>query len=187
MFFHFLAGILIFLGFGVTLFGVSIWLLTFGMFIAVLPDIAYWFFLFRNWLETGKLKVDKNSHEHRDSFIHSIFFPFTLIPICFLLNPDMTPAVFLASLSHPLLDAWGIGWGVKLFYPLSNKTFKFFYRGKFVTIFTPEELAKHAEEHGDDDWWRKVYISFNAEDLPSWYGKADWVALFLTLMIIFIV
>jgi len=187
MFFHLLAGIFIFGFFGLALFGVSKGILLFGMFIAILSDIPYWYFLLKKKFTIGQWLVNKDSYLHRDSLLHSIFFPFIISPIGFIFNPDLVPAIFFASLSHPILDLWGIGWGVKLFYPFSDKTFKLFYKGKILTIFTPEKLQKHAQENGEDDWWQKVYIKFSADGVPSWYGKAEWGALLVSLSFLLLV
>ncbi|HGJ66892.1 TPA: hypothetical protein ENS27_16150 [bacterium] len=81
--------------------------------LGALPDLLSIIFL-------ESRKVDKWSHRHRDNFTHSIFFLFLILFTLACHDHRMAIVASTAVLSHPLIDLFGIGWGVKLFYPLSR-------------------------------------------------------------------
>jgi membrane-bound metal-dependent hydrolase YbcI (DUF457 family) len=156
MFIHILAGIGLFASAGELLgYEITFLYLTIGAVAACLPDI----------LSIHKLTVGKWAHKHRDGFHHSIFFAPTLFIILALFFPAHLPFVTLLSLtvlSHPLLDLYGIGWGVQLFYPFTNKTYTVCYNGRLLYVFpTPEDRAKEVEAKEDLSWLEYINPSLN--------------------------
>ncbi|MDO9231675.1 MAG: metal-dependent hydrolase [bacterium] len=171
MFIHLLAGSLVFLLFGKFFdFEVGRMYLLLGAFWGIVPDpISY--------ILSWAVKFNKWSHTHRDNFSHSIFFPGIVLVIAVLLDYKMVIAVGVAMLTHPFLDLIGIGWGVKLFYPLSKKTYKMFYRGRVLTAWNQDEVDVEADKFGDDDWVRNIYFRLNVIGASEWLSLAGFLLL----------
>jgi len=136
-------------------------LILMGIIFALLPDIDFFIELIKHDSVGGKV-----IREHRE-LTH---FPIIYIPVAILVYPifgAMWVALFsLAILAHFLHDSVGIGWGIKWFWPLSKKAYKFFSEkdGKFsrrlVVSWRPEELTKVAADYGDPNWIRNIYLQF---------------------------
>ncbi len=172
MFSHLLAGSLVFLIIG-NLFDwhVDRWFLALGGFCGVLPDLLSFAF--------GKIEYSKWSHRHRDNISHSLLLPIiTFIIVWLLLDIKWALLISLAILTHPLLDSFGLGWGVKLFYPFNKITYKLFYRGKIINRFTQEEIDVEAEKYGMDDWIGQVYFT------PNFWGVIEWLCLMIFLILV---
>lgn len=83
----------------------------------------------------------------------------------------------LTLLSHPILDIYGLGWGVKLFAPFSDVTVKIGHiKGKW--LYTQEEIDAEAEKYGDENWVRNLIFK------PTWIALSEWGSLVLTVAII---
>ncbi len=150
-----------------------------GAILGAMPDILN--FPFR--LAKGReFKVDKWCHLHRNPINHSLLMNivcslgvYLVIKSCenSLVNPNHPSlAVLFVLSSHPLLDTIGLGWGVKLFYPFSNKYYKLFYKGKLVTIWTEEEQEAEAEKYGQDDWLWSIALNPRTT-----IGKSEWLSI----------
>lgn len=186
MFFHALAGCLVFMIFAIVSGKTPSWqFMALGVVVAYLPDWPYVIECLARLCLRKKLPINKYAHEHRDGIMHSLFFPPLMLLLAWFVMPEYKLPVFFAVASHPLLDLWGIGWGVKLFYPFSEKTFKLFFQGKWIVALSPQELETIVEQKGDDEWLRKVYIDFNSPDLFWWYGPVDLATGAITLSLIF--
>lgn len=174
MFIHLLAGMSIFWigGYSFNLEITKSWLVL-GAFWGIFPDFLS--------LSMG-IRLDKWCHEHRDNISHSIFLPLIFI-LCSLGSPNVLLAG-CAILSHSFLDSFGIGWGVKVFYPISHTTYKLFYKGKFLTRFSPQEIREEAEKYGMDDWIRRVYLNFSPVHLSRFWGLVEWISLFICIILL---
>ena len=172
MFIHLLVGSLVFLLFG-EIFHVDIGktYLMLGAFCGIAPDPL-------SYLLSRTVKFNKWAHTHRDNFSHSIFFPGIVLAIAILTGNGMAIAAGIAMLTHPLLDLFGLGWGVKLFYPLSKKTYKMFYGGQILTVWSQKEVDAEADKFGDDDWVRNIYFKLNI------VGTSEWLSLAVLLLLI---
>ncbi len=171
MFVHLLAGSLVFLLFGkIFNFETSRIYLLFGAFWGIVPDLI-------SYILSWNFELNKWSHTHRDNFSHSAFFPGIVIVIAILLGSKMVIAVGVAMLTHPLLDLVGIGWGVKLFYPFSKRTYKVLYKGKILTVWNQDQVTAEAKKFGDDDWARNTYFKFNAIGVLEWLSLAGFLLL----------
>lgn len=126
------------------------------------------------------VKFNKWSHLHRDNFSHSIFMPFVMLVFMIFFDFKMAIAISIVMLTHPFLDLFGIGWGVKLFYPLSKKTYKMFYKGQFLIVWDQKEVNAEVEKFGDDNWIKNTYFK------PNIIGISEWLSLvgFLLLVIV---
>jgi hypothetical protein len=176
MFEHFLAGELVFLFLG-KFFGFEITapFLIFGAFCGFFPDLLSYFL-------NKRIRYDKWYHSHRDNFSHSLFLPAVFfIATAFWLGGKMSLLISLAMLTHPLLDLYGLGWGVKLFIPFSDDIYKLFHRKKFVYVYEDDkERNGEVERHQTDDWFKKVYLHFNTitpMSMPYWWGVFEWFSL----------
>ncbi|MFA4880713.1 MAG: metal-dependent hydrolase [Candidatus Doudnabacteria bacterium] len=173
MFIHLLAGSLVFLFLGKVL-GLEITrtYLVVGAFWGIVPDpISY--------ILSWAVKFNKWAHTHRDNFSHSVFMPIIVLALAILFDSKMAIVASIAILIHPFLDLFGIGWGVKLFYPLSKKTFKMFYKRRILTVWNQKEVDTEAEKFGDNDWVRNIYFR------PNIVGASEWLSLagFLLLVV----
>lgn len=173
MFIHLLAGSLVFLLFGkIHNFEVGKMCLLFGAFCGIAPDpISY--------ILSWTVKLNKWSHAHRDNFSHSIFFPGIVIIAAILFDNRTAMMVGAAMMTHPFFDLFGIGWGVKLFYPISKKTYKLFYRDRFLVVWNQEEVDAEVEKFGDDNWVRNIYFKFNFVGASEWLSLAGFLYLIL--------
>ena len=175
MFIHLLAGSLVFLLFSKVFDSeVDRMYLLFGAFWGIVPDpISY--------ILSWPVKFNKWSHIHRDNFSHSVFFPSIVIAIAILLEYKMAIVAGVAMLTHPFLDLIGIGWGVKLFYPFSKRTYKMFYKGRTLTVWNQEEVDIEAEKSGSDNWVKNIYFR------PNIIGASEWLSLagFLLLIAVY--
>jgi hypothetical protein len=172
LFSHLLAGSLVFLIIG-NLFDwyISRWFLVLGGLCGVLPDILSFAF--------GKVEYSKWSHRHRDNIFHSLLFPIiAFITVWPLLNIKCALLISLAILTHPLLDSFGLGWGVKLFYPFNKITYKLFYKGKIINKFTQKEIDLEAEKYGMDDWIGQIYFTLN------FCGMTEWLCFLVFLILV---
>lgn len=171
MFVHLLAGSLMFLFFGkIFNFEITRAYLLAGAFFGFLPDLF-------SYVWAGTVKLNKWAHTHRDNFSHSIFLPF-LVPAFYHMNDfKIAVATSAAILTHPILDLFGIGWGVKLLYPFSDKTFKMFYKGRIVTVWNKKEVDAEAEKFGDNDWIRNIYFKPNLIGISEWASLAGFILL----------
>lgn len=157
---HYFAGCLVFLFFG-KFFGWDIsWLyLLVGAIVGALPDIL-------SLLITQDIEISKWSHLHRDNFTHTIFLSIIVFLNISVFDIKMAVVVGLAILTHPILDIFGIGWGVKLFYPFSDVIVKIGHiKGKW--LYTQEEIDAEVIKYGDEDWLRTAFSTLNPTSISE--------------------
>lgn len=180
MFSHFLAGELVFLVLAI-FFGIDITskLIVLGAFCGFLPDIL------SHIRGHRVIKNNKWYHKHRDNFSHSIFLPILVfLSLFFWIDIRLALMIAFAMATHPFLDLWGIGWGVKLFLPFSSKVYKMFYNGKFLYIFNDEKSReKEVKKHGKDDWFRAAYFFSRPSRLLKWWGVFEWLSLAIAIFL----
>jgi hypothetical protein len=203
MFEHFLAGEIIFLVLGKALgFEITPSFLLFGSFCGFLPDVFSYFL-------NKRIRYDKWYHSHRDNFSHSIFFALTVFAaLAFPFGWKIALLVSLAVLSHPLLDLYGLGWGVKLFLPISDDIYKILFKKKFIYVYEDDRERNHdVEKFQTDDWFQRVYLMFfrkkkqslgqklahrshgvqwrsyfqGLDSAPKWWGLFEWFSLILAI------
>jgi membrane-bound metal-dependent hydrolase YbcI (DUF457 family) len=155
---------------------VNLFLFIMGAMVGIVPDLL-------SFINFEKATYDRWSYRHRDGLSHSIFFaPITAFLVWFVFNYDLAIMLFTALLTHPLLDLFGIGWGVKLFYPFSKKTFKLFYKGEILWIFTSDQLEWEVEAYGVDDWFMRILKRRSVPvGLPMWVIIFEWLCFILFL------
>jgi hypothetical protein len=193
LFIHLLAGSLVFLPLG-QLFG---WLnnpwtpefdpmfIFFGGLFGILPDVIS-IIIYDPKKGQNETKYDCL---HRDNLSHSIFLPFVIffviaIVVYLSLLSDTGHKLALAEawrwailaaaaiLTHPFCDLFGVGWGVKLFYPFSLISYKLFHKNNILVKWTVKELGNIIRKEGRNDWFKAVYFSLNWRDPLFWWGAA---------------
>lgn len=153
-----------------------VWILS-GVVFALLPDIDFWI----EYIERGTVG-GKTIGAHR-TFLHN---PLPYIPIAVLIGllydlPWM--ALFSAGvMGHFIHDLSGMGYGIRPFWPFSNRWYKFFsakdgeihYDFKhFVVSWSPEEMKTLVANRGNDNWIK--------EEL--WYMYEHRFAIFIKLLL----
>ncbi|HRH26171.1 MAG TPA: metal-dependent hydrolase [Candidatus Paceibacterota bacterium] len=124
---------------------------------SLLPDID--FLIYHSYNE-----IDRMSHCHR----RILHYPLVYIPIgaiivtLFSLDPTYGILFIVVSLAHFIHDTGWIGYGVQWAYPLRRE--HYFFGKKTNTALesttgiysdTPENVDRHAQIHGDDNWLLK--------------------------------
>lgn len=130
-----------------------------GIIFALLPDIDFFIELIKHGSVGGKV-----IREHRELTHFPIIYIFVAILVYLIFGAMWTILFSLAILAHFLHDSVGIGWGIKWFWPVSKKAYKFFSEkdGKLsrrlVVSWSPEELTKVVASHGNSNWIRNIYL-----------------------------
>ena len=191
MFIHWLAGSLVFLFFG-QLFG---WLknpltpefdpmfVFFGGFFGAIAD----FISFAIYEPKDGQNEEKFNYLHRDNLSPSLLLPpvafFTVAIVVYLSllldighRSALTEAwhwavlVLAATLTHPLCDLFGAGWGVQLFYPFSLTSYKLFDENKLLIKWTPKQILQIVRKQERDEWLKTVFFSINWRHPYFWWG-----------------
>ncbi len=160
MFTHYFVGCMVFFAFG-NMFGwntTSLYLIV-GSVMGALPDLLS--------LIISKSRINKWSHLHRDNFTHSVFLSISVF--CLVIFFDFKVAIVVGTtlLTHPILDSFGIGWGVKLFYPLSDLQIKLFHK-KGKVAYTQQEIDSEVEKFGNENWFHDLFLTFNSTAIIEW-------------------
>jgi len=125
----------------------------FGVGSALLPDIDILPFLWRT------------AYDHR-SVLHapSIYVPLALV-VYMLLGPVFAILFILAVLAHLVHDTFGLGWGIRWAWPLSNRRFLLFpEKGRsdaWHMSWTEAEEKEWAPPADDGAWVRQYYFRPN--------------------------
>lgn len=134
----------------------GIWLVLFGVFASLAPDIDFIIYLIRN-----KWKVDQYAHEHRDILHKPLLFSLTIGILILIYGDALYAGVWVAgTLWHFVHDTFDGGWGIAWMHP--------FYQGYFTMvsyspkkhIHTKEEQRAFATQYGNPHWMEDGYILF---------------------------
>lgn len=131
------------------------WILA-GVVFALLPDIDFWV----EYVERGTVG-GKVISTHR-TLLHN---PITYIPIALFIGTLFGPAwmalFVLGVFGHFAHDLAGMGHGIRIFWPFSDRWYKFFSSkdgelhydlDHLVVSWSPEEMRQLVAERGNDDW-----------------------------------
>ena len=98
-------------------------------------------------------------------------FPLTYLPvfilIYFLFGKIWSALFGLCVFLHFLHDSVGMGWGIKWWWPFSNKAYKFFsekdgsFSSNIMVSWRPQELKETIARHGDDHWLKNFYFKLH--------------------------
>jgi hypothetical protein len=174
--------------------------------IAGIADIPWWYFLIGillshlpdldalpELMRRGRIAAsDDYTYDHREGLHYPILFIIAgVILIQFSLFWGWL--FLLTTMLHFINDTYGTGWGIKWFWPLTTKNYKFLnrrvnrLRSKLVndgdwenleaaerklrlyTSWTKEELSHYISKWGHDDWIEVYYYRMNAVGITE-YG-----------------
>lgn len=134
------------------------WIFT-GVIFALLPDLDFWI----EYIERGTVG-GKVMGAHR-ALLHN---PVPYIPVAFFVGTFFGPAWMtlftLGVFGHFAHDLSGMGLGIRLFWPFSDRWYKFFsskdgeihYDWKHLLVsWSPEEMKALVAARGNDNWIRE--------------------------------
>ncbi len=130
-----------------------------GVFFALLPDIDFWI----EYIERGTVG-GKTIGAHRTLFHNpSLYIPITLF-IGTLFGPAWMTLFALGIIGHFVHDLSGMGYGIRLFWPFSDRWYKFFSDkdgGIHYTLdhllvsWSPKEMQQLVAIQGNDTWFQE--------------------------------
>lgn len=157
------------------------WHFVVGILLAHSPDID----ALPEFLKRGKVSASaEHPHDHRAGF----HYPLVVLPLLGVLAYLFGYwgwVVLMAVGLHFINDVYGTGWGVKLFWPFSNRNYKILTRRvnqpKYVLLvsgvwdtlpeserklqllasWNAEELSHYIQKWGMDDWIDELYLRLN--------------------------
>ncbi|MDP3764216.1 MAG: metal-dependent hydrolase [bacterium] len=99
-------------------------------------------------------------------------FPLTFTPLVwavyYFFGQFWAFIIGLNLLAHFLHDSVGMGWGIKWWWPFSNRAYKFFsdingslFGHSFMVSWSPNELRNVVSRYGHDHWFRKYYLKLH--------------------------
>ena len=114
-------------------------------------------------------RIGGREHGFHREFTHT---PLIYIPISFLFSSVFgfqLAIIFITGVYlHILFDSFGGGWGTMWFWPFSDKRYKLFtdrISGNFslnsLAIWSRKEFKEIALRHGDDNWFKNIYLKFH--------------------------
>lgn len=126
------------------------WLI-YGALTGALPDIISLYYGFN---------YKKDSHLHRENWSHSIlWYP---VPLAIAWAAGGWALVLLtgfALFSHPVLDSFGLGFGIQIFYPFP--TGSLYIRSSQRKIwYSQTEIADIISRENDNDWFKNIFLSW---------------------------
>lgn len=133
-----------------------LFLMLFGVFATLSPDLDFIVWLIRNnW------KVDQYAHEHRDLLHLPLIFGVGGGLLISLLNPLYGAVWFFGTIAHFMHDTIDGGWGIQWLHP--------FYRGYFtLASYSPKHHFRNKAEqrataavHGNPRWLEEQYLRPN--------------------------
>ncbi len=132
-----------------------------GVVFALLPDIDFWI----EYIERGTVG-GKTIGAHR-TFLHN---PLPYIPVSILIGMLYGPAwmtlFVLGVFGHFAHDLSGMGYGIRLLWPFSQRWYKLF-SGKdgeihytfdhFIVSWSPQEMKTLVADRGNDNWIKEEF------------------------------
>ena len=149
--------------------GPDVWLVAFGAFSALAPDVD-----FLVYMQKVGYKTDRWTHLHREMLHHPIPFSVGGAVLIGMLNLPLGIVWFFGTICHFIHDtvsAWGIRWGSPFFewfflyrdYAPHDKSHKL--KRLIRNRAEQDELVR---KFGDDDWKKNEYHKANPGLLAEW-------------------
>jgi hypothetical protein len=133
----------------------NLWLVFFGMFATLAPDLDFIVYMIRK-----KGKIDQYAHEHRD-LLHKPFLVTIGGALLFALTDPFYGMIwFLGTLWHFVHDTFDGGWGIRWLYPFYFGYFTLASHSPVHHIRTIEEQRALATS-GDPQWFWSGYLKWN--------------------------
>ena len=131
-----------------------------GIAFSLVPDLD----VFVELKKRGRVGGRVQGH-HRELTHFPLTYILAALLIYFYAGGAWACLFFLAALFHFLHDSIGMGWGIKWWWPFSNKSYKLFsekdgrlFSKNFIVCWEPEELKKVIYRYGDDHWFKNFYM-----------------------------
>lgn len=160
----------------------SPWFITGGVLFSLLPDVD----LFAELAQRGRIGGRVQGH-HRE-LTH---FPLTYLPalvlVYFIFGKIWSLLFGLCVFLHFLHDSVGMGWGIKWWWPFSNKSYKFFsekngnFSTNFLVSWQPRELKETITRYGDDHWFKNYYLK------PHPIAIFEFIIFILAILVLYII
>jgi hypothetical protein len=134
----------------------------FALVSALLPDIDmlwYWY--------AKKYRTSKVLDNHRSITHYPVVYIPVVLVLYFYFGFHIAIVFSLLVLYHLVHDTFFIGWGVKWFWPVSQRSFKIFpdrngkVTGKLMLSWLPNEEQKIKEWAGSSNWMKAFYMTPN--------------------------
>jgi hypothetical protein len=179
------------------------WHFLVGLVLSHAPDID----AIPELLKRGKVAASaEHPHDHREALHYPVVLITLAAGIAYVL-PYWGTIFLVAVILHLVNDLYGTGWGIKLFWPISNRNYKVLGRRvnrlrylleqdgdwdkqtyeerslKWLVSWSPRELPSYMTRWGIDDWIPKYYFHLNSISLIE-YGLfiIAFVLMLITLL-----
>ncbi len=175
----------------------SCWHFLLGILMAMLPDLDAVPELF---IRGNVAATSEYVHDHRD-FLHYpiLFILFGVLSIYFL--PFWGWVFLIATTLHFINDFYGTGWGVALFWPITNRRYKLLGRRanllkyillengmwnrltnderklRFVVSWSHSELSDYIRRYGEKNWIEKYYLTLN------WISAIEYLVFGISVLV----
>jgi hypothetical protein len=158
------------------------WHFLVGLVLSHAPDID----AIPELLKRGKVAASaEHPHDHREALHYPVVLIILAVGIAYVL-PYWGTIFLVAVILHLVNDLYGTGWGIKLFWPISNRNYKVLGRRvnrlrylleqdgdwdkqtyeerslKWLVSWSPRELPSYMTRWGIDDWIPKYYFHLNS-------------------------
>lgn len=149
--------------------------LVWGALSGALPDILSLFYGFN---------AKKDTHKHRENWTHSILWYPVPVAVAWVVG-DWPLALLtgLALISHPILDSFGLGFGIRIFYPFL--TGSLYIRSSQRKIwYAQTEITEIISHENDNDWFRHIFRSWpSSRPLILWTEILSVIGLVILIFI----
>jgi hypothetical protein len=149
------------------------WHFVIGLLLSHAPDID----AIPELLKRGKVAASaEHPHDHREALHYPLVLIILAVGMAYML-PYWGTIFLVAMILHLVNDLYGTGWGIKLFWPISNRNYKVLGRRVNRLRYLLEQ---------DEDWDKQTYeerslkwlVSWSPRELPSYmtrWGIDDWI------------
>jgi len=174
------------------------WHFVIGVLLAMSPDLD----AIPELLRRGRVSCDAEYvSDHRDMLHYPVLFVLVGVLLILFVNTFFGTMFLAATMLHFFNDFYGTGWGIPLFWPLTDRRYKFCARRagrlkrllkangdwdtlphderrfKILVSWSRDELDSYIERFGIDDWATPYYLTTN------WVSGTEY-ALFVVAVIL---
>ena len=145
-----------------------------GIVFALLPDI-----------DVLPAKLSGNLSIHRTYTHYPIFYLVGFVLMWVLGFPEWATLLLVGGLLHLVHDTIGLGWGIRWFWPFSERKFRFFpdkdgkITSQFFMTWLPHEEAALIREHHNPHWVRDFYFR------PNIVAYVEYGVLIISLLVLY--
>jgi len=154
-------------------------IISLGIIFALFPDFD---FILASVAKLFGLIKFKSINKHREISHFPILY-ILLFFVIFLIWGKFIGLLFLSNIVwHFFHDSFGIGWGIKWLWPVSNNSYKLFsdQKGKTawqIAIWNRQEETAVEENYGNPHWVKDIYFQ------PTFISVSEFVIFILGCMV----